>query len=82
MLLVLVAHIFDMFYFIFLQKEGNNRLKKPADKFCNIRLLFLLKLGSVGPVDQQINFVLPKVFALKFICHHFYITIIHQRLFF
>ena len=29
-------------------------------KFCNIIFLFLLKIGSVGPADQQINLVSPK----------------------
>ena len=46
-----------MFYFLyFFQKEKNNRLKKAScSKFCNIIFLFLLKIRSVGPVDQQIN---------------------------
>ena len=47
-------------YFFFLQKAGNNRFLKKGgwSKFCNI-FLFLHKVGSVGPVDQQINVVLP-----------------------
>ena len=57
-----------MFYFFFLQRAENNRLKKASWlKFFNIIFLFLLKVMSVGPVDQQINFVLPEVFPLKFI---------------
>ena len=38
------------------QKAENSRLKK----FCNIIFLFLLKIGLVGSVDQQINLVSPK----------------------
>ena len=38
------------------QKAENNRSKK----FRNIIFLFLLKIGLVGPVDQQINLVSPK----------------------
>ena len=50
-----------MFYFFFLQKAENNRLKKKqvGQDFVILLPLFLLKVGSVGPVDQQINFVLP-----------------------
>ena len=45
-------------FFFFFQKAGNTRLKKASwPKFCNIIFLFLLKLGSVGPVDQQINLI-------------------------
>ena len=46
-----------LFYFIF-QKAENNKFKKNASwsKFCNI-ILFLLKIGSIGPVDQQINLI-------------------------
>ena len=44
----------------FFQEAGNNRLKKSyLAKFCNIIFLFLLKVGSIGPVDQQINLVSP-----------------------
>ena len=46
-------------FLYFFQKAENNRLKKASwPKLCNI-FLFLLKAGSVGPVDQQINFALP-----------------------
>ena len=31
---------------------------------------------------DQINFVWPEVFPMKFICDHFYITIIHKSIFF
>ena len=52
---------FVMFcFFFFFQKTENDRLKNDIwPKFCNIIFLFLLKIGSVGPVDQQINLVLP-----------------------
>ena len=43
-----------MFYFFFLQKAENNRLKKPVGQH-----FFLFKVGSVGSVDQQVNYVLP-----------------------
>ena len=46
---------FVMFYFFFFQKAEIK--KKPIGKFCNIIFLFFLKIGSVGPVDQQINLV-------------------------
>ena len=50
---------FVMFYFFF-QKAENNRLKKASwSKFCNIIFIFLLKIGSVRPVNQQINLVSP-----------------------
>ena len=80
--LVLVICMSVMLYVFFLQKAENNRLKKASwPKLCNI-FLFLLKAGSVGPVDQQINFALPQAFLFKFICTHFYITIIHKGIFF
>ena len=52
---------FVMFYFFFFfQKAENNRLKKSyLTKICDIIFLFFIKIGSVGPVDQQINLVLP-----------------------
>ena len=54
---------FILFYFIYLfffQKAENNRLKKASrPKFCNIIFSFLLKIKSVGPVDQQTNLVWP-----------------------
>ena len=52
---------FVMFcFFFFFQKTENDRLKNDIwPKFCNIIFLILLKIGSVRPVDQQINLVLP-----------------------
>ena len=56
----------DMFYFFFLQNAENNRFKKSQlAKFCNVIFWLLLKVRSIGPVDQQINFVLPEVFPLR-----------------
>ena len=43
---------------MFFQKPENNRLKKASwTKLCNIIFLFMLKIGLVWPVDQQINLV-------------------------
>ena len=46
-----------MFHFLFLFKKQKIIDSKKASwpKFCNIIFLFLLKIGSVGPVEQQIN---------------------------
>ena len=73
-----------VFYIFFLQIAENNKFKKKASrtKFCNFISLLLLKVGLVIPVEQQINFVLPQVFPLKFIWDHFYIIIIHKIFFF
>ena len=50
--MALVIYLFAMFYFFFLQKAENNRLKKASrSKFCNHSFLFLLKVGSIGLVD-------------------------------
>ena len=52
-----------MFYLLllFFQKAENNSLKKASwSKFCNTIFMFLLKIGSVEPADQQINLVSPK----------------------
>ena len=49
-----------MFYFVFAQNAENNRLKKP--QLANILewyFFVLLKVGSTGPVDQQVDYVLP-----------------------
>ena len=48
-----------MFYFFFfIQKTENNIfLEKRWPTFYDIIFLFLLVIGSVGPVDQQINLV-------------------------
>ena len=59
-----VAYLYlpiTMFYFLFFfKKQIKIHLKKRSwPKCCNIIFLFLLKIGSVGPVDQQINLVSP-----------------------
>ena len=50
-----------MFYFLsFFKKQKIIDLKKASwPKFCKIIFLILLKIGSFGPVDQQINLVSP-----------------------
>ena len=49
---------FAMFYFLFFKKQKRIDLKKASwPKFCNTIFLFLLKIGSVGPVEQQINLI-------------------------
>ena len=51
--------LFYFFFFVF-QKAENNLLKKASrPKFCNIIFSFLLKIESVGSVDQQTNLVWP-----------------------
>ena len=55
-------HEFIMFYFLsfFLKKQKIIDLKKGVwPKFYCVIFLFLLKIGSVGPVNQQIDFVTP-----------------------
>ena len=55
---------FVMFFFfklLFQKAESNRTTKASWPKFCNIIFLFLLKLGSLGPVDQQINLISPNV---------------------
>ena len=48
------------FVLFFFKKQKIIDLKKASrPKFCNIIFLFFLKIGSVGPVDQQINLVSP-----------------------
>ena len=49
-------------FFFFFKKQKIKDLKENASwlKFCNIIFLFLLKIGSVRPVDQKIN-----LFSLK-----------------
>ena len=62
-LLVLVCYIlfpFFVLFVFFLEKAENNRLKEKP-KLCDIIFLFLLKVGLVGEVGQQINLVSPKV---------------------
>ena len=72
-----------IFYLFILQKAKNNRLRisQLAKNVVILFFLFLLKLGSGEPVDQQINFVLPQIFPLKFIHDHSNITIIHKSIF-
>ena len=71
------------YFYVSYEKAENNRLKKKLFGQTFVILFFaLLKVGLVGPVDQQINFVLAEVFPLNFICGHFYITIIHKSIFF
>ena len=46
--------------FFFKKKQKITGLKKPSwPKLCNITFLFLLKIGSVGSVNQQINLASP-----------------------
>ena len=69
--------------FFFKKNQKKIDLKKASwPRFCNIIFLFLLKVGSVGPIDRQSNFVLTQIFPLKLVCDHFYITIIHKSTFF
>ena len=67
--LVLVIYISLLcFISFFFKKQEIIDLKKASwPKFCNISFLFLLKIGSVGPVDQQINLVSPnkRVISLR-----------------
>ena len=60
---------FVMFYFLFffLKKQKVIDLKKKpvVQNFVILFFKFLLKIGSVGPVDQQINLVSPKVTVTK-----------------
>ena len=61
LVLVICISLFCIFSFFF-QKEESNRLKKAScPKFGNIIFLFLVKIGSVGPVDQQMNLVSPSM---------------------
>ena len=48
-----------MFYFFFKKQKIIDLKKVRWPKFCNIIFLFLIKVGSVGSVDQQINFDFP-----------------------
>ena len=47
--------------FAFFQKAERNRLKKKKPVGQNFVIFFCLSIGSVGPVDQQINLVSPHV---------------------
>ena len=57
----LVIYISLLFYVLFFfKKQKIIDLKKASwPKFRNIIILFSLKMESVGPLDQQINLVLP-----------------------
>ena len=51
---------FAMFYLFFFQKQKIKVLKKASwPNVWYIIFLFLLKIGSFGPVDQQTNLVSP-----------------------
>ena len=63
LLFLVIYNIYYAFFYypIFFQKAENSRLKKASwPKFCNAIFLFLLKIGSGGPVDQQISLGSPK----------------------
>ena len=53
---------FVLFISFFFQTAEINRLKKVSWPKFNTTFLLLLKIGSVGPVDQQINLVSPIIF--------------------
>ena len=66
--MVLVIYICLLcFISYFFQKAENNSLKeKPVGHyFVILFFLFLLKVGSAGPVDQQINLVSPNEVYLE-----------------
>ena len=51
--------MFYFFFFFFKKKQKIIDLKKPVGQnFVILFFCFLLKIESVGPVDQQINLVL------------------------
>ena len=50
--------MFNFFLFFFFEKAEHNRLKKSRlPNLCNKSFWFLLKMGLVRSVDQQINLV-------------------------
>ena len=53
---------FVMFYFFFFKRFLIDLKKASWPKFCNIIFLFLFRIRSVGPVDEQINLVSPYFF--------------------
>ena len=58
------GYLYKFVMFFFFKKQKIIDLKKASwPKFCNIIFLFLLKIGSVGTVDQQINLVSPYLFT-------------------
>ena len=47
-------------FIFFFKKQKIIDLKKASrPKFCNIIFLFFLKIGSIGPIDQQLNLFSP-----------------------
>ena len=58
--------MFYFFLFFVFQKAEYRLYKSQLARFCNIIFLFLLKIGSVGPVDQQINLVMFVKFLLRY----------------
>ena len=54
---------FVIFYYFFFQKAENNiSEKKLVGQSFGLLFLFLLKIGSAGPADQQINLDSPKLY--------------------
>ena len=64
----LFLELFGLFYFVlFFEKTENNISKKKQLANNRAIIIFLLIIGSVGPVDQQINLVSPERYrALAF----------------
>ena len=61
-------------------KEYINKNFAPCKYLCNLQELYTA--FKKKHLNVQINFVLPSVFPLKFICDHFYISIIHKSILF
>ena len=61
-------------------KEYINKNFAPCKYLCNLQELYTA--FKKNHLNVQINFVLPSVFPLKFICDHFYISIIHKSILF
>ena len=54
---------FVIFYYFFFQKAENNiSEEKLVGQSFGLLFLFLLKIGSAGPADQQINLDSPKLY--------------------
>ena len=71
-----------MFYLLllFFQKAENNSLKKASwSKFCNTIFMFLLKIGSVEPADQQINLVSPKTKLIRLLIFGYFLSTFFQH---
>ena len=56
----LICYVLFLFFFFFKKQKTVDLKKARRLKFCNIIFLFLHKIGSVGPVDPQIDLVSPK----------------------